>query len=408
MFETGDEEFTFVVLPFSIGVFGTFDTNVYVSVNGRLSLYGANYAHTNYQLPDTYLPSVSMLAYYDDLNLTSSNHIVAYQVLGSVSGSRNVTFEWVTEHWQFRNQVYHFTATFEEAQPGIVTYRYYTISDKGRSATVGAQNLLRRNQPKFTQYTFDTPNSVRDRTFVRLNTTGAGSFTTGAVEMADVFPNAEIIGNDLSAIQPSWVPPNVKFEIDDVESSWVGTKKFDYIFVRHMLVAIADWPKLVKNVYKHLDPGGWAEFQDLNSEYYSDDGTYTEEHATRKWNKQFVDACEAMGRTGCPGLKLQDWVKDAGFQRITHQRFKCPVGPWARDPHHREVGMLNLIQTLDGLEAFSLKLFCDVLGKTKEEVLVMLTKVRSEVKSNTFHAMFDHHVVYGQKPEDIEDEQADE
>ncbi|KAJ0357655.1 hypothetical protein COL154_009861 [Colletotrichum chrysophilum] len=188
------------------------------------------------------------------------------------------------------------------------------------------------------------------------------------------------------------VPPNVKFEIDDIESSWAGVKKYDYIFVRHMLVAIADWPKLVRNVFKYLNPGGWAEFQDLNSEYYSDDGTYTEEHATRKWNKQFVDACESMGRTGRPGLKLEEWDKGAGFQNVKHSKFNFPVGPWAKDPHHREVGMLNLIRTLDGLEAFSLKLFCDVLGQTKDEVLVMLAKIRQEIKSNALHAMFDQYV----------------
>ncbi|KAF4843830.1 Secondary metabolism regulator LAE1 [Colletotrichum siamense] len=215
----------------------------------------------------------------------------------------------------------------------------------------------------------------------------------GAIEMADVFPNAEIIGNDLSAIQPGWVPSNVKFEIDDVESSWAGVEKYDYIFVRHMLVSIANWPKLVRNVFKYLNPGGWAEFQDLNSEYYSDDGTYTKEHITLKWNKQFVDAY---------------WVKDVGFQNVKHYKFKCPIGPWAKNPQHREVGMLNLIQTLDGLEAFSLKLFCDALGQTKEEVLVMLAKVRQEIKSNALHAMFDHHVVYGQKPEGQSEESDEE
>lgn len=54
--------------------------------------------------------------------------------------------------------------------------------------------------------------------------------------------------------------------------------------------------------------------------------------------------------------------------------------------------MLNLIQTLDGLQAFSLKLFCDILGQKKEEVLVMLAKVRQEIKSSTLHAMFDQYV----------------
>ncbi|KAL0943553.1 umta methyltransferase family protein [Colletotrichum truncatum] len=239
--------------------------------------------------------------------------------------------------------------------------------------------------------------------------TGTGIW---AIEMADVFPNTEasfiIIGNDLSAIQPSWVPPNVKFEIDDVESRWVNTQKYDYIFVRHMLGSISNWPKLVKNVFNNLNPGGWAEFQDIDVLYYSDDGTYTEEHETCKWNKQCVETFEAIGRTGRPGPQLEGWIKDAGFEHVTHQKFKCPMGPWAKDPHYKEVGMLNLIQLLDGLEGFSLKLFCEFLGKTKEETLVMLAKVRQEMKGNAFHGIFDHHVVFAQKPMDNEEESAEE
>ncbi|KAF3804345.1 putative methyltransferase tdiE [Colletotrichum gloeosporioides] len=209
----------------------------------------------------------------------------------------------------------------------------------------------------------------------------------------------QILGTDLSAIQPSWVPPNVKFEIDDVESPWIEDKKYDYIFVRHMLISIADWPRLVKNVFDHLKPGGWAEFQDMDVQYYSDDGTYTEDHQTRKWNKDLVRACEMIGRTGRPGPQLKGWITDAGFQQVTHQRFKCPMGPWPKDPHYKEVGMLNLIQLLDGLEGFSLKLCCDVLGQSREEVLARLKKVREELKDPSMHAIFDHHVVYGQKPE---------
>lgn len=29
-------------------------------------------------------------------------------------------------------------------------------------------------------------------------------------DFADEFPSAEVIGTDLSPIQPSWVPPNLK------------------------------------------------------------------------------------------------------------------------------------------------------------------------------------------------------
>ena len=48
------------------------------------------------------------------------------------------------------------------------------------------------------------------------------------------------------------VPPNVKFEVDDVEGDWVYAHPFDYIFCRYMTGSIADWPKLVRNIYEYV------------------------------------------------------------------------------------------------------------------------------------------------------------
>jgi hypothetical protein len=55
----------------------------------------------------------------------------------------------------------------------------------------------------------------------------------------------------------------------------------------------------------------------------------------------------------------------------------------------KDLGLCNLVQTLDGLEGFSLRLFCGVLKWTEAEVLVLLAKVRSEMKSGAVHAIFD-------------------
>ncbi|GJD02383.1 methyltransferase [Colletotrichum higginsianum] len=224
-------------------------------------------------------------------------------------------------------------------------------------------------------------------------------FFQGAIEMGDIFQNAEVIGNDLSAIQPEWVPSNVKFEIDDVESPWVGHKKFDYIMCRYMACSIGDWPSLIERIYDHLNPGGWAEFQDMSTEYYSDDGTYTARHATYAWNQTFVRTLRAVGRDPCPGPQLEGWVRaHGGFGRVSHHRFKTPIGPWARDAHFRGQGMLNLAQILEGLEGFSMKLFCGVLGWPEDKVHAHLAAVRHELKCGAFHAMLDLHTVYGQKP----------
>ncbi|KAF5527280.1 Pyrrolocin cluster transcription factor fsdR [Colletotrichum aenigma] len=234
--------------------------------------------------------------------------------------------------------------------------------------------------------------------------TGTGIW---AVEVSDLFPNAEVLGNDFSAIQPPWVPPNVKFEIDDVESEWVYDHKFDFIFSRYMAASIKDWPKLVRNIHEHLNPNGWAEFQDYDIAFCSDDGTLTEEHHTTKWCNTLIDACNKIGHDPNPGPKLERWVKDAGFINVVHQSFPIPLGPWPKDPHYKDVGMTNLIHYVEGLEAFSLRAFCAIMGWTKEETLVHLAHVRREMKKGDFHAYITIHVVYGQKAEASTDNDED-
>lgn len=74
--------------------------------------------------------------------------------------------------------------------------------------------------------------------------TGTGIW---AIEMGDQFPSANVLGIDLSPIQPEWVPANVHFVVDDAESDWIyPDNHFDYIHTRHTVMAIKDWPKLYR------------------------------------------------------------------------------------------------------------------------------------------------------------------
>ena len=73
--------------------------------------------------------------------------------------------------------------------------------------------------------------------------------------MGDLYPSAQVLGCDLSPIQPEWVPPNVKFMVDDVESAWIHPENhFDYIHARHTVMAIKDWPKLLEEVLAYVLP----------------------------------------------------------------------------------------------------------------------------------------------------------
>lgn len=75
--------------------------------------------------------------------------------------------------------------------------------------------------------------------------TGTGIW---AIELADQQPDAEIIGTDLSPIQPRYVPPNVKFEIDDADDDWTFPEDhFDYIHERLVIAGS------IKNHQKFFD-----------------------------------------------------------------------------------------------------------------------------------------------------------
>lgn len=71
--------------------------------------------------------------------------------------------------------------------------------------------------------------------------------------MGDKYPGAEVIGIDLSPIQSSWVPPNVRFFIDDAEADWTDSENsLDYVHLRHMGMAIKDWPRALRQAYSYV------------------------------------------------------------------------------------------------------------------------------------------------------------
>ena len=52
--------------------------------------------------------------------------------------------------------------------------------------------------------------------------------------VGDKYPSAEVIGLDLSPIQPIWVPSNVHFIVDDIEDTWLAGDDFDFVHMRNI------------------------------------------------------------------------------------------------------------------------------------------------------------------------------
>lgn len=77
--------------------------------------------------------------------------------------------------------------------------------------------------------------------------TGTGIW---AIDFADEHPEAEVLGVDLSPIQPQFVPPNVEFEVDNSEDTWTFSYKFDFIYSRAMEGTFADWPRFFQQCFE--------------------------------------------------------------------------------------------------------------------------------------------------------------
>lgn len=62
-----------------------------------------------------------------------------------------------------------------------------------------------------------------------------------------------MIGTDLSNIMPSFVPPNLRFELDDANLEWTySPDTFDYVHLRYLIGAVNDWSHIYSEAYKYV------------------------------------------------------------------------------------------------------------------------------------------------------------
>ena len=110
--------------------------------------------------------------------------------------------------------------------------------------------------------------------------TGTGIW---ALDFGDAHPETKVLGIDLSPIQPSFVAPNVTFQIDDLEEPWTFSHKFDFIYSRMMVGSFADFPYFFEQSFEFLQPGGWIELADICFPVHADDDSLPQDSALRKW-----------------------------------------------------------------------------------------------------------------------------
>ena len=212
--------------------------------------------------------------------------------------------------------------------------------------------------------------------------TGTGQW---AMAVADEFPSAVVVGVDVAAIQPTWVPTNCEFEIGDVEETWQRRlDSFDLIHMRHPLFVVRDWDTLLSQCIQHLKPGGWCELACTYLAPASDDGSMPDSSDFRLTCAKLVKASKDFGTPAdCP-LHFAEYLERAGFVNVTTQVFKIPSCPWPDDERQREIGILEQANLESGASALGLRLFKRVFGWTAAQTEVEMVGFRKAAANSQY------------------------
>jgi Methyltransferase domain len=188
--------------------------------------------------------------------------------------------------------------------------------------------------------------------------------------MADSYPSAHVIGTDLSPIQPLFVPPNLAFEIEDLNLEWTYAKnQFDLIHIRELFGCVSDWDAFFASAFEHTKPGGYVEVIEHSVCPVSDDGTVNEDGFFPLWGRTVVEMGERFGKSFTIWKESKERLEKAGFVDVIEKKYKWPMNGWPSPEHRthgddgdkswqrlREIGVWNQLRLYDGVEGFMLRL----------------------------------------------------
>ncbi|PVH88934.1 S-adenosyl-L-methionine-dependent methyltransferase [Cadophora sp. DSE1049] len=223
--------------------------------------------------------------------------------------------------------------------------------------------------------------------------TGTGIW---AIDFANKYPSAQVIGSDLSPIQPEFVPPNCQFEVEDAEDEWTYSQKFDFIHGRLMISCFKDPRYVFEQAFKSLAPGGYFEMQDTDFPMKAVDDTLVGTDLW-SWNQYIIEGSAKAGRPWTRVKEYKKWMHEIGFVDVEEKVLQWPLNTWPRDKHLKTLGLWFCHDLCEGLSS-TRAVLTRGLGWSVEKAEAFLVNVRKDVRNRKVHAYVELRIVYGRKP----------
>ncbi|KAH8678277.1 S-adenosyl-L-methionine-dependent methyltransferase [Xylariales sp. PMI_506] len=226
--------------------------------------------------------------------------------------------------------------------------------------------------------------------------TGTGIW---AIEFAEMFPNCQVIGTDLSSIQPTNPPSNVTFLKDDAESDWVFPYKFDYVHLRIIFTCFNDHKRMMQEAFKSMHSGGWMEYQDPDASCVGCVDNETPDYFAfqRVISAARIGAKLLVGRDIALTRKYKGWMEEVGFVNVHEHKVRIPLSPWPTDPREKLGGSYMQRNYLDGA-LMALWKMVRASGMSEVETKCLFTDAKAELLDTSKRLYTVLYVVYGQKP----------
>lgn len=116
------------------------------------------------------------------------------------------------------------------------------------------------------------------------------------------------------------------------------------------------------------------------------DDTYGPQSLFWEWNATQVVAARSKGQPFVTSDQMAQWMTAAGFEDVVVKSYLVPTNAWPKDRKMKTLGWYMMMNLLEGIEAFTLRLWTQQLGWSTERIQLFLTEVRKDIMNRNVHS----------------------